>query len=225
MDKVKDYLNFEEFDNKYNINTGTNGFLDLWNISNNEFVYPDWENNSDLYPGSNGYQSTAIKHLDEINEIIIDLISDVKKYSFIDVGSGKGKVLINNIIKNTLYNKNIGIEIDKKLYDISINNLNIIKNKFNTNNVEIYFSDILNYKCKNEPSIYFFFNPFSYDIYKKFLIMNKKHFFKYPTIIIQIYPFYPTLGENTNFIEFSIEENMQFKKIFFNKYILIYSSI
>ena len=55
------------------------------------------------------YLNRIVQRLYEINEIIIDLISDVKKYSFIDVGSGKGKVLINNIIKNTLYNKNIGI--------------------------------------------------------------------------------------------------------------------
>lgn len=225
MDKVKDYLNFEEFDKKYEVDTGTGGFLDLWNISNSESVYPDWEENNNLYPGSSGYQTTAIKHLDEINEILYNLIPNIQEYSFVDVGSGKGKVIINNIIKESKYNKNIGIEIDKNLYDISIKNLNVIKNKFNINNVEIYNKDILDYKCIKEPSIYFFFNPFSNYIYKKFLIKNKKQFLEYPTLIVQIYPFYPTLGENTDFIEFPIEENMQFKKIFNEKYILIYSSL
>ena len=225
MDKVKDYLNFEEFDKKYAIDTATNGFLDLWNVSNNECVYPDWEKNDHIYPYSNGYQTTAIKHLDEINEILCNILPNIEEYSFVDVGSGKGKVIINNLIKNTLYKKNIGIEIDKNLYEISIKNLNTIKNKFNINNVKIYNNDILEYKCIKEPSIYFFFNPFSNYIYKKFLIKNKKQFLEYPTLIVQVYPFYPTLGENTDFIEFPIEENMQFKKIFYEKYILIYSSL
>ena len=224
MDKVKDYLNFEKFDKEYGVDTATGGFLDLWNISNNESVYPDWEKNDNLYPGSSGYQTTAIKHLDEINKILYKLISNINEYSFIDVGSGKGKIIINNLIKDALYKKNIGIEIDKNLYDISINNLNIIKNKFNIDNVKIYNKDILDYKCIKEPSIYFFFNPFNNYIYKKFLIKNKKQFLEHPTIIVQIYPFYPTLGENTDFIEFPIEENMQFKKIYNEKYILIYSS-
>ena len=224
IDKAKDFLNFELFDKTYNVDTSTSGFLDLYNKENIYGVYPDWEINDNLYAGSNGYQTASIEHLNEMYNILNNLIN-IKEYSFIDVGSGKGKVLINNIIYNYLYNNNIGIEIDKNLHNVALKNFESISLKFNTSNVYLYNQDILDYKCLNEPSIYFFFNPFSFSIYKKFLIKNKQIFKNNKTVIAQIYPFYPTIKENTEFIEFPIEENMGFfNKIYNEKYYLIYSS-
>ena len=224
IDKAKDFLNFELFDKTYNVDTLTDGFLDLYNKENIYGVYPDWERNDDLYTESNGYQTAAIEHLNEMYTILTNLV-DIKEYSFIDVGSGKGKVLINNIINNYLYKNNIGIEIDKNLHNVALKNFKSISSKFNISNIYLYNEDILNYTCLNEPSIYFFFNPFSFDIYKKFLIKNKQTFKQNKTIIAQLYPFYPTKKENTEFFEFPIEENMGFfNKIYFEKYYLIYSS-
>ena len=103
IDKAKDFLNFELFDKTYNVDTSTSGFLDLYNKENIYGVYPDWEKNDDLYLESNGYQTAAVEHLNEIYTILNNLIN-IKEYSFVDVGSGKGKVLINNILKDRKWN-------------------------------------------------------------------------------------------------------------------------
>ena len=68
------FYNYPTTNKTYNVDTSTSGFLDLYNKENIYGVYPDWEKNDDLYLESNGYQTAAVEHLNEIYTILNNLI-------------------------------------------------------------------------------------------------------------------------------------------------------
>ena len=92
-----------------------------------------------------------------------------EKFYFVDVGSGKGKVLFLWLTLN--YKKNVsqnvtGIEIDKELNIICKKNLS----KLNFNHKYIICNDdILNVDFKLNNYIFFLYNPFNEDLLIKFL--------------------------------------------------------
>ena len=99
-----------------------------------------------------------------------------KKYTFIDFGCGRGRV-IDYFKKNTFFSKIIGVEINKKLQSqlLRLNNKKIkiyIKDVSNTN-----FLNFLLKKYSKNNLILYFYHPFAEDvlakIIKKFLSKNK----------------------------------------------------
>ena len=92
-----------------------------------------------------------------------------KKFYFVDVGSGKGKVLflwLTLNYKNNVSQNVTGIEIDEELNIICKKNLS--KLPFN-NNYTICNDDILNVNFKLNNYIFFLYNPFNEDLLIKFL--------------------------------------------------------
>ena len=82
----------------------------------------------------------------------------IKEEFFIDFGCGTGSVLL---FFHNNFKKLIGIEIDKKTYQIAIENTKKIKN------IEIINTDILKYKFELKNTVLFIYEPlFSLD-YKK----------------------------------------------------------
>ena len=69
--------------------------------------------------GSEGYQPAALHWLDVINNYFID--ADITNYKFIDVGSGKGKVILYNILKKAPFLNYVGIEGDEKYHNVFLN--------------------------------------------------------------------------------------------------------
>ena len=109
----EDCLKYAEFDLKYKVNT----YAPTTSIIEDAIVYtvPYFEENSYDIPGSTGYQPTANHWIDLINIYFKD---QVNEYKFIDVGCGKGKPIIYNIVNNAGYRGYLGIEIDPHLSKI-----------------------------------------------------------------------------------------------------------
>lgn len=162
-----DCLEYVNFDNKYLVDTKhpilpVDGFKNVYE--------PGFILNHYNYFGSNGYQNTPLKFIDYMNEYF-NLIPNLEDYSFVDIGSGKGKILLYNLLSKSKYKKYASIEIDANLYNISLNNLkttNIVIDK----QIDFFNINILDYDCINEPSVYFIFNPFEKKIFKKFIDNN-----------------------------------------------------
>lgn len=102
-----------------------------------------------------------------------------KDFTLIDIGSGKGKVLIlwkSFLEKNNLQNDIIGIEHNKFLLDISRKNLD------NSHKVTLMSGDLfeVNMQYSELKAIYYLYNPFSEKILDKLLnIVNEKSYFIY----------------------------------------------
>jgi SAM-dependent methyltransferase len=173
--------------------------------------------NNDKYPDSNGYMGCSFFELDIVMLELLNSIENLEEYSFIDIGSGKGRAIFYMFLKHPRFKKYIGIEIDKDLNDIALQNLDSISQKNNIENINFLNTDALDYTSDNSPSVYFFFQPFSSETYQKFLDKNKEIMIKTNTIIINIIP-YTTHSEPI----FNEGVFTNFDKIFSKGYISIY---
>ena len=174
----KDCLNYKDFDNENNIDT-EGPVKEI--IENDESIFvPDYYDNSFKYPGSFGYQPTAIPWLDIVNLYFVNNIK-CSEYKFVDVGCGKGKPIFYNIINNIPYKSYCGLEIDNDIFNIFINNIKTINKKY-FKYVQALNINALDYKYEEDKCIYFFFKPFEKYIFdeliKKYLknIINSKSY-------------------------------------------------
>ena len=130
---------------------------------------------------------------------IFHLIPNKKKLNFVDIGCGKGKVLL--IASLFGFKKISGIDIHQKLLKISKKNISIFqkttKKKININLTRI---DARHYNIEND-NVFYFFNPFSHVVLNVILRAIKKNN-KKETYIIYCAP------KTDNYIL-----NSQFKKI------------
>ena len=156
----KDCLEYKIFDEKYKVNTAA----PIKTIIENgiEIVVPHYEENSSYFEGSTHYQPTANYWIDLINQYFKDKISE---YKFIDIGCGKGKPIIYNIVNSVGYKEYIGIEIDPVLSEIFKKNL-ISVNSSNAKSLNI---DAFDYDYSENKCIYFFAKPFEKPIFDLFI--------------------------------------------------------
>lgn len=177
----EDCLQFESFDRTYNLNT-SHILIQL----DDGISRPGIEKNDDKFETSNGFQNFPMVCLETINEEI-EKIADMSEYKFIDIGSGKGKVLFNNLIKNAKYKSYVGIEIDPEYYNVSLENLQNTNIQI-TKEISFLNIDAMEYECINEPTVYFLNRPFSIDYNNKWLEKNLEVLLNNKTIIISAHP-------------------------------------
>ena len=156
----KDCLEYKIFDEKYKVNTAAPTKTIIENGV--EVVVPYYEENSSYFEGSTHYQPTANYWIDLINQYFKDKISE---YKFIDIGCGKGKPIIYNIVNSVGYKEYIGIEIDPVLSEIFKKNL-ISVNSSNAKSLNI---DAFDYDYSENKCIYFFAKPFEKPIFDLFI--------------------------------------------------------
>ncbi len=152
------------------------------------------------------FNSVIKKTLKQIYEFEQD---EFKNFQLIDIGSGKGKVLIvwkKFLNKRNLNNKLFGIEYDMTLTDIAIKNLK--KKKYT--DIEFYNNDFEDVpeEIFNSESIYYLYNPFGEKTIEIFLKkLSGKNYIIYNNpihletfqnnnyeILIENYGFHPNLN-------------------------------
>ena len=179
--RQEDCLQFEFFDQAYNLNT-SHAVYQL----DDGITRPGIEKNQDKFESSNGFQNFPVICLDMINEEI-EKVADMSEYKFIDIGSGKGKVLFNNLIKNAKYKSYVGVEIDPDYYNVSLENLQNTNIEI-TKEITFLNLDAMEYECVPEPTVYFLNRPFSNIYYNAWLDKNLDLFLSNKTIIIAAHP-------------------------------------
>lgn len=115
---------------------------------------------------SHEYKPTRIRHF----RLLIKALKLPENSVFVDMGSGKGRVLL----KASLYKfKRItGVEISSQLCEIAKNNISKFEKILNRNlNVEIVNEDVLKYEIKNDENVFYFYNPF--DTYIMEIILER----------------------------------------------------
>ncbi len=128
---------------------------------------------------SKNYKHYSPAYSSLVVEAIKSLNIDYKKYNFIDLGSGKGKVTL--IASKFRFKKILGIEIIKNLVQQAKKNEKIyFAKKWNEKyKCKIYFicSDAEKYTFNSKKNVYFMFDPFPDQKLKKILkkIINQKY--------------------------------------------------
>lgn len=122
----------------------------------------------------------------------------------VDVGAGKGRVsfYINHVMGISV----TGIEINETSYDEAQENLRHYKDKFldRDSTVEFTFEYAEKYPIKEKDNIFFFFNPFHTNVFKKVVgnIISNADYYNKSVDIILYYPmdgFEKYLNEETMF--------------------------
>lgn len=160
-----DAINYRTFDDAYRVDTSHPVA-----IKENGMVGPGYIDNSDIYPNSIGFQNATLHELNEINNFLREE-PGIGSYKFIDVGSGKGRVILYNMSQKAPYGSYTGIEIDQRLHRVA--ELNMMSTNIDLNKeVVLVNQDILDYSIPYEPCVYFLFHPFSSEVYNKFIEKN-----------------------------------------------------
>ncbi len=109
-------------------------------------------------------------------------------YDFVDIGCGKGRVLI--VAEKYGFRKLVGIELDEELVEDARKNIAGYRKRNSDSTIDIYRINALEYTYGDKPAVYFLFNPFNEEVLNKVVsrIMesNKKEM-----IFIYMNPLYP----------------------------------
>jgi 16S rRNA G966 N2-methylase RsmD len=132
----------------------------------------------------------TVKHI--LDELVL-LDKSVLKGTFVDYGSGKGRLIV--FAKQYGFNKTIGIEFAKELCEITQKNIELLSIK----NSEVLHIDAVEYIPKEDTRVIYFLNPFAKNIFQKVLPKIIKHTkdFKNDIYIIYRAPIYKSV-----FLEF-----------------------
>ena len=99
---------------------------------------------------------------------------DFSNYLFIDVGSGKGKMLL--LASHFSFAEIIGIEYAPGLHAVALKNIQELKTKTRTRtNIVSINADALTWDFPNRPAIYFLYNPFDLATTKAFFVKLDQH--------------------------------------------------
>ena len=127
------------------------------------------------------WTSEIIKIFKHLNQYLEKNSLFLKDYTFLDIGSGKGKVLIEwyRLIKKLkIKQKIIGVEINTDYHQIARKNINSL---FLKKKITLVNKGILKYKFTEKKYIIYLFNPFQKKILEKLIKKLKRK------IIIIIY--------------------------------------
>jgi SAM-dependent methyltransferase len=157
-----------------------------------------------LTPGGHCYMATSEKTFKKIIQYIPDNFFDT---NFLDIGCGRGKVLI-LAKENGFRSEIIGVELSKKLSD------SCQKNIYKDNsNIQVKNMNALEYQINKNDSVFFFYNPFSEIIFNKILknIMESTRAAPRKIIVIYVNPIFKNfLNENFLFnVEFEADLGQQ----------------
>lgn len=104
---------------------------------------------------SEEYKPTRIRHF----RLLIKGLKLPEESVFVDMGSGKGRVLLMASMYN--FKRITGVEISSRLCQIARNNVNIYEEKLKRFlNIEVVNEDVLKYNIKNDENVFYFYKPF-----------------------------------------------------------------
>lgn len=132
---------------------------------------------------SSRYEALNYYILENLLENFCRLFPNEK--NLVDVGSGKGRIMI--VAAHYGFTTIKGIDFAKELCDTAKRNINKIKARFPDITFKIYCKDVLNYMVAADDNVFFLFNPFNGEIMEKFLEKIDQSVQEHPRTIYLIY--------------------------------------
>lgn len=155
---------------------------------------------------SKEYAPTPVK---AIRNILKSLSIDHYQYTFIDIGSGKGRVLL--LASEYPYNKVIGIEFSRMLHLTAEKNLKRWKHlgRIKCRNTELLCMDATEFNLPQKPLVLFFFTPFIATVAKQLVRTIKADFNNDPRPIHLVY-----YGGRPEFLNALVETGFSYSEVY-----------
>jgi precorrin-6B methylase 2 len=149
------------------------------------------------------HESTSIRHITKIMKTLNISEGDV----FLDVGSGKGRVLL--VAGRYPFKKIIGVDVSSEINKICQENVRRMKSKLKCNNIQTITSNAANFKIPKDITHVYFFNRFGLNVMKSVIDSIYNSITNYPRKIVLIY-YNPKFEKEIESI-FSIERLKEIK--------------
>jgi SAM-dependent methyltransferase len=105
---------------------------------------------------------------------------------FVDLGSGKGRVLL--IAAQCGFEKIVGVEFSAELCDIARENVKVFRRKTHvTSRIDVVESDVANYPIERDQRVFFMYNPFDELVMNRLLANLRGSVRQFPRKIWLIY--------------------------------------
>ncbi len=148
----------KKFDKRYGVETS--GIIPVKSLSGNtiNIQFANW------------YEPTSVK---TFNQILDNLIINFEEFTFIDFGSGKGRVLL--LASRYAFKKIIGVEFDKYLHQTALETIIVYNTRTNTSmNIESIYTDATTFTIPDGKLVLFFFSPFKEKVMSTVLANNSE---------------------------------------------------
>ena len=106
----------------------------------------------------------------EFFDAIESLDINLTDYMFVDIGAGKGKLLL--LASHLPFSEIVGIEFAPKLHAVALRNLSRLESQTKITSIK---ADALSWDLPNRPAIYFLYNPFDLATTRSFFSRLDQH--------------------------------------------------
>jgi len=119
-------------------------------------------------------------------KVLAELDLDFERYTFIDFGSGMGRALL--LASESPFKRIVGVEFSKELHEIAVKNIAAFRSPARKcARVESVWQDAVAYPLPPEPSVFYLFNPFTPEMFAKFLANVERSLTEHPREVYLIY--------------------------------------
>ena len=142
-----------------------------------------------------------------LDETIRNLAIDYARYVFVDLGSGKGRVLL--VASEFPFARIQGVEFSRPLHDIAARNVRRYTSRSQRcKNVEPIHGDAIKYEFSRTPTVIFMFNPFQPAVLVPVLRKLEASIAELPRDVVLLYmaPYYGDLVERETSLRLVSEE-------------------
>jgi SAM-dependent methyltransferase len=178
----------KEFDRRYGVDTAGTIPLSALDVDDENWEY------------GFAYEPTDPKYF---KAIVGKLPIQFEDFTFVDIGSGKGRVLL--LATEFPFRKILGLEISKRLQGIALENIRRYRNgatNLKCTNVQTVCADAATFQIPNDPCVLYLFNPFQEEIMGKVLTNIQESLRESPRDIYIVYrtPLLASLWDNATFL-------------------------
>jgi SAM-dependent methyltransferase len=168
-----------EFDLKYGTDTG--GIKPLWRF---KICSPNARFGA-------SYQATPEN---ELADALDFLRENLKTFTFIDLGCGKGRTLL--VASNLGFRQVIGVEFVSELVEIARTNLA----KRGISNAVVLHADAAEFRFPNSDTVVYLYNPFSQDVLRKVIVNLRECLSEQRVYIIYKVPRFAEILDSSGFL-------------------------
>lgn len=109
----------------------------------------------------------------EFFDAIRSLGVDLNDYLFIDIGSGKGKLIL--LASHFPFSGIVGVEYAPELHGTAVDNIEQFKNSAGRRDMISVNADALTWELPTKPAVYFLYNPFDLETTRAFFTRLDEH--------------------------------------------------
>ena len=169
----------DAFDRKYGTDTGG--------------IEPLWKFNIQSPNARFGTRYEATQEF-ELEHALTVLCEDLKAFTFIDLGCGKGRALM--IASRLGFGNLIGVEFVVELAEIARDNLE----KLNIGNAVVLHTDAAEFRFPDCDTVVYLYNPFSQEVFRQ-VLSNMQSSFSKKLYVIYKTPHYAEMFDSSGFLK------------------------